>query len=252
MIPMATGAKPLSNEDGPRNPQKREEMRRIPYREAVGVLMWAATMTRPDISFAAHNLAKVCDDPEPVHWKAVMKALRYFWRTMDLGITYGGVTSTGLTMSEHVDSNHATCPDSRRTVSGGSVMLGGGAISWFSRAQRVTASASSKSEYVALAEIVNETKFLCQVQEFIMPTLRSCTVSIMEDNQRAIKMANNKHSSRRTRHIDVKHHIVQDAVEEGMIRIVHVRSEEQHADIPTKALDMRTCKLHAKALVSSR
>ena len=87
-------------------------------------------------------------------------------------------------------------------------MLGGGTISWFSRAQRVTASVSSESEYVTLAEIVNETKFLRQVQEFIMPTLRSCTISIMEDNQGAIKMANNKHSSRRTRHIDVKHRII--------------------------------------------
>ena len=55
-------------------------------------------------------------------------------------------------------------------------MLGGGTISWFSRAQRVTASASSESEYVALAEIVNVAKFLRRVQEFIMPTLRSCTI----------------------------------------------------------------------------
>ncbi|CAM9520770.1 unnamed protein product, partial [Ascophyllum nodosum] len=241
MIRMATGVKPLSKEEGPKNPKEREEMRRIPYREAVGTLMRAATMARPDLSFAAHNLAKFCDDPGPVHWKAAMKALRYFWRTKDLGITYGGVTSSGLTMSAYVDSDHATCPDSRRSVSGGAVMLGGGTISWFSRAQRVTASASSESEYVALAEIVNETKFLLhQVQEFIMPTLRSCTISIMEDNQGAIKMANNKHSSRRTRHIDVKHLIVRDAVEEGLVRTVYVRNEEQHADILTKALDMRT------------
>ena len=107
--------------------------------------------------------------------------------------------------------------------------------------------------YVALAEIVNETKFLRQVQEFIMPTLRSCAISIMEDNPGAIKMANNKHSSRRTRHIDAKHHIVRDAVEEGFVRIVYLRSEEHHADILTKALDIRmTFELHAKALMKSR
>ena len=70
-------------------------------------------------------------------------------------------------------------------------MLGTGTISWFPRAQRVTALASSESEYVALAEIVvNETKFLRQVQEFIMPTQRSCTISNIEDNQGAIKMTN--------------------------------------------------------------
>ena len=77
MIPIATGVKPISKEDGPKNPKGREEMRRIPYREAVGALMWAAT-TRPDLSFAAHNLAKFCDDPGPVHWRTAMKTLRYF------------------------------------------------------------------------------------------------------------------------------------------------------------------------------
>ena len=40
--------------------------------------MWAATMTRPDLSFVAHNLVKFYDDPGPVHWKAALKALRYF------------------------------------------------------------------------------------------------------------------------------------------------------------------------------
>ena len=73
----------------------------------------------------------------------------------------------------------------------------------------------------------------------------------MEDNQGAMKMANNKHSRRRTRHIDVKHHIVRDAAEEGLVRIAYVRSEEQHADILTKALDMRTFELHVKALMNS-
>ena len=34
-------------------------------------------------------------------------------------------------------------------------MLGGGAVSWFSRVQEVIAAASSESEYVALAEVVN-------------------------------------------------------------------------------------------------
>ena len=67
MIPMATGGNPLSKEDGPKNPKEREEMRRIPDREAVGALMWAATMTRPDLSFVAHYVAKFCDDPRPVH-----------------------------------------------------------------------------------------------------------------------------------------------------------------------------------------
>ena len=65
-------------------------------------------------------------------------------------------------------------------------------------------------------------------------------------------MANNKHSSRRTRHIDVKHHIVRDAVEDGLVRIIYVGNEEQYADILTNALDMRILKLQAKAPMNLR
>ena len=61
----------------------------------------------------------------------------------------------------HVISDHATCPDGGRSFLRGAVVLGDGAISWFSRAQRVTDLVSSESECVTLAEITNEIKFLC-------------------------------------------------------------------------------------------
>lgn len=47
----------------------------------------------------------------------------------------------------------------------------GGAISWHSRIQDVTAAGTTEGEYVALAENVNEVRFLPQVQAFIMPKL---------------------------------------------------------------------------------
>ena len=123
IIPTAAGVKPHSEKDDPETPEEKEEMCRIPYRETVWALMWAATRTRTDLSFAAHNLAKFCDDPEPVHWEGVVKAPRYFWQIKGLGITYGGVTSRYVTMSAYLDSDHEICPDSRHSVSGGAFIL---------------------------------------------------------------------------------------------------------------------------------
>ncbi|CAN0378931.1 unnamed protein product, partial [Ascophyllum nodosum] len=51
-------------------------------------------------------------------------------------------------------------------------------------------------------------------------------------------MVTNCFSSRRTRHVDVKHHIVRDAVESGIVLIHYDKSGEQHADVLTKALDV--------------
>ena len=63
-------------------------------------------------------------------------------------------------------------------------------------------------------------------------------------------MAINRFSSRRTRHIGVKHHVVRDAIYSGIIRVEYVNSGEQHADILTKALDAKTFERHAHFLMN--
>ena len=92
---------------------------------------------------------------------------------------------------------------------------------------------------MALAEVTNELRFVQQVKGFLTPPIDD-NIIIREDNGGAIKMATNRFSSRRTRHEDVKHHIVRDAVESGVVRILYVKSGEQHADVLTKALDINT------------
>ena len=68
--PAAAGAKPLSKDDAPQTKAETEEMRVTSYREAVGALIWAATMTRPDVAYIAHQLGNMSDNPGPVHWRA--------------------------------------------------------------------------------------------------------------------------------------------------------------------------------------
>ena len=65
-----------------------EEMRVTPYRGAIGTLLWAATMIRPDVTYAARQLGKFNDNLGPAHWEASNRALQYLWRTKDVGITY--------------------------------------------------------------------------------------------------------------------------------------------------------------------
>ena len=95
-------------------------------------------------------------------------------------------------------------------------MLGGGAISWFSRVQKMTAAASFELEYVALSEVVKGLSFPRQVKIFLTPPI-DVNILVREDNEGAVKMATDRFSSRRTRHVDVKHHIVRNVVK---IRVV--------------------------------
>ena len=143
-------------------------------------------------------------------------------------------------MEAHTDSDFGACLDTRRSASGAVLMLAKGAISWHSRMQEVTALGTSEAEYIALSEVVKKVLFLRHVQEFMEPSMRVGAVNVFEDNEGAIKLATNKHASRRTKHIDVKHHLVRDAFDARKVRVAYVRSEDQHADLLSKLLEMQT------------
>ena len=70
--------------------------------------------------------------------------------------------------------------------------------------------------------------------------MRVGAVNVFKDIEGGIKLATNKHASRGTNHIDVKHHRVRDASHARKVRVAHVRSEYQHADVLKKPLRMKT------------
>ena len=88
-IPAVSGVPTLLKADEPRNPEEKERIRTFPYREAVGALMWTATMTRPDIACAVRAVARFCENPGPAHKKAVMKILLYLLHTKEWGLRTG-------------------------------------------------------------------------------------------------------------------------------------------------------------------
>ena len=82
------------------------------------------------------------------------------------------------------------------------------------------------------------------------PSMRVGAVNVFEDNEGVIKLATNKYASRRTKHIDVKHHLVRDVSDARKVRVPYVRSGDQHADLLTKPLDMQKFYKHAKFILN--
>ena len=153
-------------------------------------------------------------------------------------------------MEAYTDSDFGACLDTRRLVSGAVLMLAKGAISWHSRMQEAKASGTSEAEYDALSEVEKEVLFLRQMQEFMEPSMRVGAVNVFEDNEGALKLATNKHASRRTKNIDVKHHLVRDASDARNIRVAYMRSGDQHVDLLPKPLDMQKFYKHAKFILN--
>jgi hypothetical protein len=72
-------------------------------------------------------------------------------------------------------------------------------------------------------------------------------IPLLCDKESAINLANNPVSHSRTKHIDVRHHFLRDHETKGDIKIHHVNTEKQLADIFTKPLDeSRFCDLHSE------
>lgn len=60
---------------------------------------------------------------------------------------------------------------------------------------------------------------------------------LLEDNQGAIALASNPVAHQRTKHIEIRHHFVREALERKEITLEYCRTDEMVADALTKALN---------------
>ena len=247
-IPAASGVPTLSKADEPRNPKTKEKMRKFPYREAVGALMWTATMTRPDIACAVRAVARFCEKPEPAHKKAVIKMLQYLLHTKEWGITYGG-QGCGLCMEAYTDSVRSL-PRYETIGFGCGVDAGEGGDQLALKGARSDSIGYFGGRVRCFIRGGRGSSIFETGAGVMKPPIRVGAVNVFEDNEGTIKLATSKHASRRTKHIGVKHHLGRGASDARKGRVAYVRSEDQHADFLTKPLDMQKFYKHAKFILN--
>jgi len=105
------------------------QMWNMPYREAVGLLMYAAMGTWPDIAFAVSAIAQFLDNSGWTYWEAVKQIFRYLWGTQKLELVYGG-EKRGLVRYMDADGS---LQEHRQVILGFVFLVDGGAVSWSSK-----------------------------------------------------------------------------------------------------------------------
>ena len=78
------------------------DMKSIPYKAAVGSLMYTAIGTCPDIVFVVSLLGQFMHNLGKMHWMAAKCVLRYLKGSCELKLTYGG-TSNSIAMYSDTD-----------------------------------------------------------------------------------------------------------------------------------------------------
>ena len=175
-------------------------------------------------------------DPREPHLALVKRILCYVKGTLDAGL-YLGVGSVD-TLTAYSDADWAGCPDSRRSTSGYCVYLGDNLVSGSSKRQTTVSRSSAEAEYRAVAHVVAECCWLRQLLHELHVTLAKATV-VYCDNVSAVYMTSNPVHHRRTKHIEIDIHFVREKVALGEIRVLHVPSSHQYADIMTKGLPVQ-------------
>jgi len=225
-----------SHDMSPTEPDDIAYMKTVPYSNAIGTLMYLAITCRPDISYAVSVFSRFNANPGRRHWEGVKDIFRYLKGTSSLGITYGGnrvvLECDRNVLISYSDSDWAGCPDSRKSVSGYCVMLNGGPVQWKAQAQTIIAMSSTEAECIAAATVCNELVWMKRIMHFLGYIQNSTKLYI--DNKSAICIASATKDDRRTRHIDVRYHLIKGLVSSKQIILVHISGLDNPADIFTK------------------
>jgi hypothetical protein len=235
--PMSAGQKLLQS-DCPTDLVEQDEMRRVPYSQAVGAVMYIMLGTRPDISHAVTALSQFMKNPGRPHWIAMKRLLRYLKGTQHIHLVYQASSYDPHRPAElygYTDSDWGNDINDRRSITGWTFIQHGGAVSWQSRKQRTVALSSVEAEYMSASSAVREAIWWRTfLSELGMPP--SVPTVIYSDSQGSIALAKNPEHHNRTKHIDIQHHFVREQLARRTVALEFMGTADMVADVLTKPL----------------
>jgi hypothetical protein len=164
------------------------------------------------------------------HWNAGLRVLKYLKGTQDFKLWYVG---EGVVLNAWSDADHAGCVDTRRSHSGYIVKIGSTAVAWQCKRQGCVALSSCESEYVACCMCAKQVVWMRRLLEELGHK-QSQPTPIYSDNEAARMLSENPIQHDRTKHIDNQYHYIRSVSNSKIVKVIHVPSVEEEADILTK------------------
>ncbi|KAK1685584.1 hypothetical protein QYE76_046432 [Lolium multiflorum] len=230
---------------------KRIARDQLRYSQIIGSLMYLASATRPDISFAVSKLSRFVSRPGDVHWHALERVLRYLKGTASYGIHYTGYPRV---LEGYSDANWISDADETKATSGYLFTLGGGAVSWKSCKQTIITRSTMEAELTALDTATVEAEWL---RELLMdlPVVEKPIPAIPMncDNQTVIvKVNSSKDNMKSSRHVKRRLKTVRKMRNSGVIALDYIHTSRNLADPFTKGLSRNVIENASREMVGLR
>ena len=231
------------------------------YKQGIGELIYAMVTCRPDISYPIIKLSQYSTKPSRIHFEAVRSIYQYLKDTINEGIHYwrpqlrhdypplpkpipltdytnytphgSKITLDPSKLSVQVDASYANDTGHRKSVTGIIARLAGGTILYKTKFQDTVALSSTEAEFIAACDAGKNSLYIRSILEDMKIPQDEATI-IYEDNQGAISMANAGRPTKRTEHIDIRHFAILSWVEQDLITLKRVPTNDNSSDALTK------------------
>jgi len=204
------------------------------YKSMIESLIYL-TKSRPDITFVVGVCGRYQAEPKMTDLVQVKRILKFINGTTDYGILYSHSDNSWLI--GYCDADWAGSADDRKNTSRGCFFMGNNLVSWFGKKQNSVSLSTAEVEYIAAGSSCSQLVWMKQMLEEY--DVQQGVLTLYCDNLSAINISKNPIQHNRTKHIDIQHHFIRDLVEDKVVTLEHVTTEEQLADIFTKALDVK-------------
>jgi hypothetical protein len=250
------------------------------YDVVIGMLMYLAGNTRPDIAYAVHQAARFTHGARKSHAAGVKRILRYLKKTKNEGLILK--PGSDQRVDCYVDADFGGLfsvedkqdPVSVKSRTGYVITYRGAPLMWASKMQTQVALSTMEAEYIALSQSMRDLIPIREVLKEIMlivfetePTITYHSHSkafddtigtaphvipqstVYEDNDACLKFARMPKLTPRTKHIGIPYHWFRTQVENLEIQIEGIDTKVQLGDQFTKGLPVDGFRIARKRLM---
>ena len=125
--------------------------------------------------------------------------------------------------------------DDTKSASGGCFYLGNNLVSWISKKQNSGSLSTAEEEYIAAGSCCTQLLWMKKLlHDYGIP---QDTIYVFCDNTSAINLSNNPVQHSKSKHIEIRYHFIRDLVEERVVCLEFIHTDNQKVDIFIKPLE---------------